>query len=139
MYLGDGRILVIARTENGEKTTRRAQFQLESRDFGATWTCARTNIGEVFGSTPSLIYDSATGLVFNWYYQRGRGILRRRIAKADDVFGHPLAWPESEAIALGGVYPWDAGNVNVVAMNGKQVAAWYSGLAPDTAIYTATI
>ena len=69
----------------------------------------------------------------------GMEILRRRIAKADDVFGHPLAWPESEAIALGGVYPWDAGNVNVVAMNGKQVAAWYSGLAPDTAIYTATI
>lgn len=139
VYLGDGRILAIARTENGEKTTRRAQFQLESRDFGETWTCARTNIGEVLASTPSLIYDSATGLVSNWYYERGRGILRRRVTKADDVSGHPLAWPESEAIALGGTNSWDAGNVNAVAVDGKQVAAWYSGLAPDTAIYSATI
>ena len=72
-------------------------------------------------------------------YERGRGILRRRVAKADDVSGHPLAWPESEAIALGGTNLWDAGNVNAVAVDRKQVAAWYSGLAPDTAIYTATI
>ena len=93
----------------------------------------------MLGSTPSLIYDSATGLIFNWYYERGRGILRRRVAKADDVSGHPLAWPESEAVALGGTNSWDAGNVNAVAVNGKQVVAWYSGLAPDTAIYTATI
>lgn len=85
------------------------------------------------------VYCTSKNMSIPPEYERGRGILHRRVAKADDVSGHSLAWPESEAIALGGVYPWDAGNVNVVAMNGKQVATWYSGLAPDTAIYTATI
>ncbi|MCB1227971.1 MAG: exo-alpha-sialidase, partial [Verrucomicrobiales bacterium] len=55
VYLGDGRILAIARTEQSGPTTARAQFQLTSTDSGATWTRRPTNIGDVTASTPSLI------------------------------------------------------------------------------------
>ena len=68
--LGNGRILVIARTESSENSTARAQFQIESRDAGKTWTRARTNIGDVSLSTPSLILDPETGLLSNYYYHR---------------------------------------------------------------------
>ena len=37
-----------------------------SNDGGATWTRARTNISDVNASTPSLVYDKASGLVFNY-------------------------------------------------------------------------
>lgn len=71
-YIGGGRILAIARIEHDADSTERAQFQLESRDYGKTWTRERTNIGDVFISTPSLVYDEKTGLVSNYYYQRAR-------------------------------------------------------------------
>ena len=38
VYLGDGRILAIARIEIGGASTARAQFQMVSADYGATWT-----------------------------------------------------------------------------------------------------
>ncbi|MDI9443603.1 MAG: sialidase family protein, partial [Planctomycetota bacterium] len=66
VYLGNGRILVVARTEPGG----RSQFQLVSSDYGATWARAQTNIGDVLISTPSLILDAETGLLSNYYYQR---------------------------------------------------------------------
>lgn len=83
VYLGDGRILAIGRTEQGGPTTARSQFQMVSTDYGATWTRHQTNIGEVTISTPSLILDAETGLLSNYYYERGRGILRRRVVDPD--------------------------------------------------------
>lgn len=56
-YIGNGRILAIARIEHSADSTERAQFQLESRDYGKTWTRERTNIGDIFISTPSIVYD----------------------------------------------------------------------------------
>lgn len=134
IYLGDGRIFVIARTECVEPTTRAAQFQLESTDYGKTWTRSRTNIGDVSISTPSLIYDKATGLVSNYYFQRGRGVLKRRVVRIDDISGHPLRWPDPEIVALGSTAYLDAGNVNAVSLNGTHFLAYYSGVHPDTAI-----
>src|SRR5690606_14412564 len=96
VHLGDGKILAIARTETGP-----AQFQITSTDAGATWTRTRTNISDVTASTPSLIRDAKTGLLSNYYYERGRGILRRRVVDPNRVFDQPLSWPGSEAVALG--------------------------------------
>lgn len=74
VYLGEGKILVIARTETGP-----TQWQIVSTDSGATWKRAPTNIGDVAGSTPSLILDAKKpGLLSNCYYYRGKGFLRRR-------------------------------------------------------------
>lgn len=137
VYLGDGRILAIARTESADVHTTRAQFQMVSTDSGATWTRSKTNIGDVMASTPSLILDAETGLLSNYYYQRGRGVLWRRVVAPDSVFNHPLNWPAPEPVAAGSRVTFDAGNVNATASGGTHYLAFYSGRAPDTAILLA--
>lgn len=134
VYLGNGRILAIARTEPGP-----FQFQMVSTDYGATWTRRTTNIGDIAASTPSLVLDAETGLLSNYYYQRGRGILRRRVVDPNAVFDHPLSWPASEAVATGSAIMFDAGNVNATALGGIHHLSFYSGKAPDTAILDAAV
>lgn len=140
VYLGDGRILGIARTEQGGPTTARSQFQLTSTDDGATWKRTQTNIGDVTASTPSLILDPETGWLSNYYYQRGPGgVLRRRVVDPQSVFEHPLAWPASEAIATGSEITFDAGNANATAIAGTHYVSFYSGAAPNTAVFVAEV
>jgi len=134
VYLGNGRILAIARIEGRGVYTTRSQFQMVSTDYGATWTRSRTNIGDVAASTPSLILDAETGLLSNYYYQRGWGVLWRRVVDPDSVFDNPLNWPASEAVATGSRIAIDSGNVNATAIRGTHYLAFYSGEAPDTAI-----
>lgn len=135
VYLGDGRILAIGRTEVGP-----AQFQMISSDHGATWKREQTNISDVAASTPSLILDAATGLLSNYYYQRGRaGMLRRRVVDPERVFGHPLNWPASEAVAKGSQVTFDAGNANAVAIGGTHYISFYSGKAPDTSVLVSAV
>lgn len=130
VHLGDGRILAVGRTEAGGQT----QFQMVSTDFGATWKRARTNIGDVMASTPSLVHDPKTGLLSNYYYERGRGLLRRRVVDPERVFDDPLAWPESEIVASGSPIAWDSGNANATSIGGTHYVSFYSGKAPDTAV-----
>jgi len=139
VYLGDGRILVIARTEGGGVYTTRSQFQMVSTDYGATWTRAKTNIGDVLCSTPSLIFDKETGLLSNYYYQRGRGVLWRRVVDPARVFGNPLNWPCPEAVAAGSRVTFDAGNVNATVIGGAHCLSFYSGKAPDTAVLVSVL
>ena len=127
VYLGDGKILGIARTETGP-----TQFQLTSTDYGKTWTRERTNIGDIHASTPSLILDPATGLLSNYYYQRGRGLLRCRVVDPDVVFNHPTDWPESQVISVASKIAWDSGNANATVINDKHYISFYSGQAPNT-------
>ena len=131
VYIGDGRILAIARCEKGGK----CQFQLTSTDCGATWKRENTNIEDVMESTPSLIYDPRTGTVFNYYYQRGAKELKCRMADADSIFGHPTAWPEPKVLFTGNEErPYDAGNVNATVLDGGHYMALYSGTKSDTTV-----
>ena len=140
VYLGEGKILAIARTEQAGDSTARSQFQMVSSDDGTTWTRAQTNIGDVLISTPSLIFDSETGLLSNYYYQRGRGgVLRRRVVNPDSVLAQPLHWPASEAVAKGSQATIDAGNVNATAIRGTHYVSFYSGEAPDTSILVSVL
>jgi hypothetical protein len=132
VYLGDGKILAIGRTTN-------AQTQLESSDNGATWTRSKTNISDISGSTPSLILDAETGLLSNYYFHRGRGILRRRVVDSAKIFGHPLQWPASEVVATGSEVGLDSGNVNATMIGRNHYLAFYSGKAPDTAILVSKV
>ena len=136
-YLGDGKILAIGRCEVwGGGTTARSQHQLTSADYGVTWKKAQTNIGEVMGSTPSLVLDAKTGLVSNYYYQRGKGgILRRRVVDPAFIFERPLSWPTSEAIAVGSEDPTEAGNINATFIKDSHYLAFYSGHSPNTAVF----
>ena len=129
--LGNGRLLIVARCETGAK----CQFQLTSTDNGKTWKKSLTNISDVQESTPSLIFDPETGLVTNYYYQRGARQLKRRIAKADYIFGHPLEWPEPEVLFTGREKrPYDAGNVKATPLGNRHCAAIYTGTETDTAV-----
>ena len=127
VHLGGGRILAIARTEGGP-TSEFSQFQLTSTDGGVTWRKERTNIRDVCASTPSLILDPASGRVTNYYYERGKGVLKRRIAKAETIFDRPCDWPPAEAVAFGDEdRPWDAGNVNATFIGNVHYLAFYHG------------
>jgi len=138
--LGGGRILAVARTENtGDSTLN--QFQLVSTDDGLTWRKYHTNVADVLCSTPSLVYDAQTGLVSNYYYERGRRALKRRVAKADYIFDHPLEWPAPECVAIGNERsPFDGGNVNAATAGKDHVATFYSGAERGhCSVYAATI
>ncbi|MCX6899992.1 MAG: sialidase family protein [Verrucomicrobia bacterium] len=134
VYLGDGRILAIGRTE-----VKGAQFQLTSTDYGKTWMRAPTNIGDVMASTPSLILDAKTGLLSHYYFHRGAGVLRRRVVNPERVFSHPLNWPASEPVAEGSKIPFDAGNANATAIGDTHYVSFYSGKAPDTGVLVSVL
>lgn len=138
VYLGDGRILAIARVEE-TGAPNATQFQLLSRDFGRSWTRFRTNIGDVKCSTPSLLLVPASGLVCNYYFQRGAGLLKRRTANIQTVLDEPTSWPAPEVIAHASTVHDDAGNVNATRIGKVHFLAYYSGKAPDTAILLTTI
>lgn len=134
VYLSEGRILAIGRTEVGG-----GQFQMISTDYGKSWTRAKTNIGDIAASTPSLILDPKSGLLSNYYFQRGAGVLRRRVVDPERVFSHPLDWPASEQVAEGSKVMFDAGNANVTEIGDTHYVAFYSGKAPDTAILVSVL
>lgn len=138
--LGGGRLLGLARTEDGGDALA-SQFQLTSCDNGATWTKTRTNIRDILISSPSLIYDAATGRVVTYYYERGRHIIKRRTADAAFIFDHPFDWPDAEGLMIGDEErPHDAGNVNAVAAaNHTHALAYYSGSATNTTVYVHTV
>jgi hypothetical protein len=129
VYLGDGRILAIARSETGP-----AQFQIVSTDSGKTWKREPTNIGDILGSTPSLVLDAKTGLVTNYHFHRGKGFLRRRVVDAQKIFDHPRSWPASDVVAIGSTSTWDTGNANATVIGDTHYVTFYSGKAPDTSV-----
>jgi len=132
VYLGNGRILAIARVEKVTGATGQCQFQLESSDYGVTWRKMQTNIGDVRESTPSLVWDAESGLLSNYYYQRSMGLLKRRVATLDTVWNNPLQWPLPEIVAAGSKNDYHAGNVNATVLDGKHLCTFYSGNETQT-------
>lgn len=134
VYLGDGKLLIIARTECDQETVVGSQFQITSTDYGKTWKKSRTNIFDVLCSTPGLIFDPASNKIYNYYYYRGKGLLNRRIADADFIFDKPDQWPEPELVTTASTSTYDAGNVNAAVLGEEHCIAYYSGTFPATAI-----
>lgn len=135
VYLGDGKILVIARTEQRENSTAKAQFQITSCDYGNSWKKAKTNMTDIHTSTPSLVYDRKTNLVSCYYYYRKYGTLNRRTINADQIFSAPLHWPSPECIAIGSTSESDAGNVNATVWGNFHILSYYSGTPVHTDIF----
>lgn len=137
--LGGGRLLGLARTECGGDSLA-SQFQLTSLDGGVTWKKTRTNIRDVMASSPSLVYDAKTGLVHNYYYERGRHVVKCRTVKADFIFDRPFDWPQPKAVVVGDeLRPHDAGNVNATAIDGTHYLSYYSGTDKNTKVYVAPV
>lgn len=138
-YIGDGKIIAIGRKNHYEAGQPYVQFQIESPDHGVNWFKANTNIGDISLSTPSVIFDSSSDILSVYYFERGAGKLKLRQAKSSDVWGNPLAWPDSRIIAFGSTNAQDTGNTNAVAFGGKHIAVYYSGDATNAAIYAAIV
>ena len=134
--LGGGRLLIVGRCEQGLGT----QFQVTSVDGGKTWKKFRTNIGDVRESTPSLVYDAKSALVANYYYHRGAKKLKRRVANADFIFGHPDSWPEPEVLDEGfEPRAHDAGNVKATRLGDTDCCAWYTGTQSNSTVVVTVV
>ena len=134
--LGNGRLLIVGRCEQNLGN----QFQVTSTDNGKTWKKARTNIADVRESTPSLVYDRATGLLANYYYHRGARKLKRRVVSADFIFDRPDAWPKPEILDTGfETRPYDAGNVKATRFGDTDCCAWYSGTPSNSTVVVTVV
>lgn len=135
VYLGDGRILAIARRESAGP-----QLQLTSSDGGLSWQKRETDIRDIRNSTPSLVYDLGSGRVFNYYYERGKKVLKCRVADAVKAFLDPHAWGMPKVIARGDEERhYDAGNANATSDGRFHYVAYYSGSRQDTRVLVARI
>ena len=135
VYLGNGKIFAIARHEpdKTEAPEKKVQFQLESDDFGKSWSKKLTNINDIWESTPSLLLG-ADGKIYNYYYQRRAGLLKRRVVAAEKIIGTPLAWCAPEILTAASADACNAGNVNAVAVGGQHFVAYYTGTPKNTAV-----
>ena len=131
-YIGNGRILAIGRYDAYTGTT--ALWQMQSSDYGNTWTRAATNLVYGGGNTPSLLYNETTGLLDLFVYQRGTGKLFHIQNSVDSIFDNPTNWANGVVIGNGTIGQ-DAGNVNAVTFNGRQIISYYSGSPTETGIY----
>lgn len=129
-YIGNSKILALGRKDAAEDPEY--MFQLQSADKGENWTKEYTNIGDIWYSTPGVIYDSTLGNYTVYYYNREDGNLNVREALASAIWDNPTTWPESEAIAQGVA---GEGNVNVTVFNGHHVVSYYTGTSSNTGIY----
>lgn len=132
-YLSDGKMLAIGRNDNGQNAKL---FQLESTNYGSSWSKHSTNIDDTYQSTPSLC--NVDGELTLFYYHRGTGYLRMRKNKYADVW-NKYEWNESKIVARGAKDALNAGNVNATVWNDYLIASFYSGGSENTGIYNVII
>ena len=79
-------------------------------------------------------------MLSNYYYERGKGRVKRRTVRAEGIFDRPDAWPEPEVVAYGHEdRPHDAGNVNVAVIGETHYLAYYYGTRKDAAVYVESV
>ena len=131
VYLGDGKILALGRKDSDEGTV--AMFQIQSSDYGETWSKTYTNITDALGSSPSMIIDSDK--ISLYFFARTSGQLKRRVVNYQDVWDNSLNWNNSEILESEKANGQDTGNVKTVAVNGIHFATYYAGSSTTTGIY----
>ena len=141
IYVGDGKIIGIGRRESttgGENVLH----QLESSDYGNTWTRANTNIDDIWSSTSTLMYDETSGIISEFYIRRSTGTLKLRECNIDDIWNNPKNWPDSidiHTFNASGESGHDGGQANGVYFNGIRIVVEYSGIPGMTSIYVTLI
>ncbi|MBQ1186200.1 MAG: hypothetical protein IIX54_00725 [Clostridia bacterium] len=133
VYLGAGKVLLLGRKDANEGTI--AMFQMQSTDYGKTWSREYTNITDSLGSSPSMILDSNSGKISLYFFARTSGQLKRREVNYKDVWSNPKNWSNSEILESESARGQDTGNVKTVAINGLHIATYYAGNSSTTGIY----
>jgi len=133
VYFGNGKILLLGRKDANEGTV--AMFQMQSSDYGKTWSKAYTNITDALGSSPSMILDSNANKISLYYFARTTGQLKCRVVTSSDVWNNPQNWSNSEILESESARGQDTGNVKTVSLNGLHIATYYAGSSTTTGIY----
>lgn len=129
-----GRILGLGRTQVTGGSAR--IFQLESDDYGATWTVEETNI-VAQQSLAAIVYDATDDVVNVAYYARGTGKLYHIQVDPDTVWGSPTSWPTPTSLASGSTSSADTGYADMVTEGDGSSSAhivWYDKTASGTQI-----
>ena len=132
-YAGDGKILALGRKDSADGTV--AMFQIESSDFGASWSKKYTNVTDSYQSSPYVIFEPKEEKICLYYFERSTGKLKRRTALLSDAWSNPLGWCVPEIISEESWSGEDTGNVKVVKMDGAHLAVYYAGTNTTTGIY----
>lgn len=141
VYIGNGKIIGIGRresTDGGENVLH----QMESSDYGATWTRSNTNIDDITSSTSTLMYDETSGTISEFYIKRGVNTLKLRECNINDIWNNPKNWPDSidiHSFNANGDGGHDGGQANGVYFNGTRIVAEYAGVPGMTSIYVTLI
>ena len=133
VYFGNGKILLLGRKDANEGTV--AMFQMQSSDYGKTWSKAYTNITDALGSSPSMILDSNANKISLYYFARTTGQLKSRVVTSSDVWNNPQNWSNSKILESESARGQDTGNVKTVSLNGLHIATYYAGSSTTTGIY----
>jgi len=129
VYLGDGKLIAMARSEASGGKAVRHLMTLYSADYGKTWTRSATSITDVLESTPALLHDAKRDELTVYYFQRGPALLKRRTAKVSAAIQTPMtAWSAPTVVAYGRKdRAFDSGNVKAVRHRGCDYLAYYAG------------
>ena len=127
------KILVLGRKDVPSGTI--AMFQMQSSDYGETWTKAYTNITDSYSGSPSVIMSQDSDEIYLYYFARTSGELKRRVAKFSDVWDNPGNWPESEVLVREPANGYDNGNVKTVAFRGGHFCTYYAGNSTLTGVF----
>lgn len=135
-YIQDGKILAIGRHEAYTGTI--AQWQLQSSDYGETWSRNKTNLAYGGSCTSSMLYNINNGKMDVYTYKRSTGQLYHSINNWWEVWGSPNSWDVGNVIASGrtGI---NSGNVNAVKYKGKHIVSFYDGTDLLTGIYAVIV
>jgi hypothetical protein len=126
VYIGSGKLFGIGRT-NVEGA---GLFQLQSEDYGATWTILRTNITDHYMTPTALMFQNDEVDIV--YYHRATGALRQRHASITDIWGKSLFWTDSKVISYGSLKAADAGYPHAINLiNDTCLCVYYSGNGND--------
>lgn len=129
VYVGAGRILGLARRQSGG-----AMFQLQSDDYGATWSRADTNISELLTPAAVVLHDDRHTLDV-YLYDRDDGNIEWFRTTVDDVWDAPTSWPTSTVVATQAGLGADAGYTHAVRTpDGVNLVAFYTGSSPTTQV-----
>ncbi|MBQ5910451.1 MAG: exo-alpha-sialidase [Clostridia bacterium] len=132
-YAGDGKILALGRKDADEGTI--AMFQIQSTDFGESWSKEYTNITDALGSSPSIIFDADTKDITLYFFARTIGQLKHREVNFIDVWNNPQNWSGSKVIISEKARGQDTGNVKTVAVDDIHFATYYAGSSTTTGVY----
>lgn len=129
-YIGNGKIIGIGRTNEVGK----GLFQMQSSDYGNTWTIYRTNITDQYWTPTAILYKN--GFIDILYYHRTIGVLRHRQSHFSNIWDNPLNWSDSQIYDYGSINIADAGYPDSIFVDDRIcLCVYYSGDYVNTGIY----